>query len=65
MTPLSLFLVLFGLALHALPPRGLQQLAQRVRHWPAPLVGALVAIGLLLIGAMQPEGVAPFIYYQF
>jgi D-alanyl-lipoteichoic acid acyltransferase DltB (MBOAT superfamily) len=64
-TPLSLALVTIGLAMHALPPRGLQRLAERLRYWPAPLVGALVAIGLLLIGAMQSEGVAPFIYYQF
>ncbi|WP_066721692.1 MBOAT family O-acyltransferase [Sphingomonas pituitosa] len=64
-TPLSLALVAIGLAMHALPPRGLQQLAERMRHWPAPLVGALLALGLLLIGAMRPEGVAPFIYYQF
>lgn len=64
-TPLSFALVVIGLGMHALPSRGIQRLAERLRHWPAPFVGALIALGLLLVAAMQPEGVAPFIYYQF
>ncbi|WP_157217006.1 MBOAT family O-acyltransferase [Flavisphingomonas formosensis] len=64
-TPLSLALVLFGLAIHAAPPRGLQTLATHVRRWPAPAVGAAAALLLLIIDAMRPEGIAPFIYYQF
>lgn len=64
-TPLSLALVVIGLGMHALPRLGLQRLAASLRGWPAPLVGVLLALGLLLVGAMRPEGVAPFIYYQF
>jgi hypothetical protein len=53
------------MALHFLPPRAIQDVAVRVRTLPAALVGLATGLLILLIDAMRPEGVAPFIYYQF
>jgi hypothetical protein len=64
-TPLSLALVVGGLAIHALPVATLPALAARVRCWPAPAVGLALGALILVVDAMRPEGVAPFIYYQF
>ena len=64
-TPLSLALVALGLAIHALPERTLPWLAMRLRHWPAPALGLVIGAAILVIDAMRPAGVAPFIYYQF
>ena len=64
-TPLQLVLILFGLAIHATPPRLMQGIALRLQAWPAPALGAAVGIAVLLVDAMRFEGVAPFIYYQF
>jgi alginate O-acetyltransferase complex protein AlgI len=64
-TPLVLGLILLGMSLHALPPRAIQNVAIRVRTMPAALVGLMAGLSILVIDAMRPEGVAPFIYYQF
>lgn len=64
-TPLSLALVVAGLAIHAVPAGILQQLAARVRHHAAPVIGLSLGVLILIVDAMRPEGVAPFIYYQF
>jgi alginate O-acetyltransferase complex protein AlgI len=65
LTPLGLGLIVLGMGLHFLPVHGTQRLALRVRAMPAPLLGLLVGASILIIDAMRPEGVAPFIYYQF
>ena len=65
LTPLMLGLIVFGMALHALPPRAIQNVAVRVRAMPAVLVGLGIGALILIIDSMRPEGVAPFIYYQF
>jgi D-alanyl-lipoteichoic acid acyltransferase DltB (MBOAT superfamily) len=65
LTPLIVALIVIGMALHALPPRAIQHVAIRVRTMPAALVGLGVGLLILIIDAMRPEGVAPFIYYQF
>ena len=64
-TPSSAVLVALGLAIHALPERTLPFLATRLRRWPAPLLGLAIGAAILVIDAMRPEGIAPFIYYQF
>jgi alginate O-acetyltransferase complex protein AlgI len=64
-TPLMLALILFGLAIHFTPPYLGQTIALRVRRLPAPALGLLTGIVILIIDAMRFEGVAPFIYYQF
>ena len=64
-TPLGLALIVIGMSLHAFPPHGTQRLAMKVRTMPAALVGVLTGLAILIVDAMRPEGVAPFIYYQF
>jgi hypothetical protein len=32
---------------------------------PAITLGLLIGAGILLVEAVRPEGVAPFIYFQF
>lgn len=64
-TPLSVALIAIGLAIHAVPARALQAGAMRVRHWPASVLGLAIGTLILVIDAMRPDGVAPFIYYQF
>ena len=65
MTPLALGLILFGMAIHFTPPLLGQRVAMAVRGLPAPVLGLLVGIVILIVDAMRFEGVAPFIYYQF
>jgi len=65
LTPLMLVLILGGLAIHFAPPRLLQTIARRLRWLPAPAMGALTGLTVLIVDAMRFEGVAPFIYYQF
>jgi hypothetical protein len=50
---------------HFTPPTLAQRIALQLRTLPAPLLGLLVAVAILIIDAMRYEGVAPFIYYQF
>ena len=64
-TPLSLALVALGLAIHAAPPSLIPSLARRLRRWPAPALGLALGSLILVIDAVGPDGVAPFIYYQF
>jgi D-alanyl-lipoteichoic acid acyltransferase DltB (MBOAT superfamily) len=54
-----------GLALHFLPPDIRERLEARIGAWPALLLGLAAGAALLLILLAGPEGVAPFIYFQF
>lgn len=64
-TPLGVGLVLFGMSMHFGPPRLMQGMAMRVRAVPAPLLGLMAGVAILIVDGMRYEGVAPFIYYQF
>jgi alginate O-acetyltransferase complex protein AlgI len=64
-TPFTALLVAVGLLIHAGPPDWLPALARRASRIPAPVYGLALAAAILLIDAQRPEGVAPFIYYQF
>jgi alginate O-acetyltransferase complex protein AlgI len=65
LTPLLLGLILIGMSFHFLPRPTLQQVALRMRDLSAPALGAAIGVFILVVDAMRPEGVAPFIYYQF
>jgi D-alanyl-lipoteichoic acid acyltransferase DltB (MBOAT superfamily) len=65
LTPLVLVLIVGGMAIHFAPPRLAQTIALRLRWLPAPAMGALAGVTILIVDAMRFEGVAPFIYYQF
>jgi hypothetical protein len=64
-TPLEVALIATGLGVQAAPPRLLEGLAARLRALPAPVLGAGLAASVLVVDALRPEGVAPFIYFQF
>lgn len=55
----------FALALHLLPGDWNQRLERAIAPLPAPVLGLVFGLVLLLILAAGPEGVAPFIYFQF
>jgi len=65
LTPLLLGLILLGMSFHFMPRFSVQRVAMRVRALPAPAVGLATGLLILIVDAMRPEGVAPFIYYQF
>ena len=39
--------------------------AERLKSAPSLTLGVLIGIAILLIEAVRPDGVAPFIYFQF
>ncbi len=65
LTPLMLTLIAGGLAMHWLPPRAVEGMAERLKAAPSLTLGLLAGAAILLIEAVRPEGVAPFIYFQF
>lgn len=64
-TPLTVVLIVFGLAIHALPWDAMTRAAQRIRTLPAPAVAAGMVALMLVVDAMRYEGIAPFIYFRF
>jgi alginate O-acetyltransferase complex protein AlgI len=58
-------LVAIGLATQVFDGPLLWRLARRLSGWPAWVLGAVAAVVLTAILALGPEGVAPFIYFQF
>ena len=64
-TPFVLVLIVGGLAMHWLPRRAIEGLAERLKPAPSLTIGVLIGIAILLVEAVRPEGVAPFIYFQF
>jgi hypothetical protein len=64
-TPLLLTLIVGGLAMHWLPARAVEGLAERLKPAPSVTIGVLIAAAILLVEAARPDGVAPFIYFQF
>ena len=64
-TPLVLSLVFGGFAVHFLREDWLERVEARIRHLPPVMLGMLAGLAVVAIAAMGPEGVAPFIYFQF
>jgi alginate O-acetyltransferase complex protein AlgI len=64
-TPFLLVLIVGGLAMHWLPPRAIEGIAQRLKPAPSLTVAILIGVAILLVEAVRPDGVAPFIYFQF
>lgn len=65
LTPFLLSLIAGGIAMHWLPPRAVEGMAVRLKDAPAITMGVLIGIMILLVEAVRPDGVAPFIYFQF
>ena len=64
-TPLLLTLIVGGLAMHWLPPRAIEGMAERLKTAPSLTLALLLGVAFLLVEAVRPDGVAPFIYFQF
>ena len=64
-TPFLVGMIGFGLLMHFLPPRALERLGSLVKFAPSPALGVAVGLMMLVVEAIRPEGVAPFIYFQF
>ncbi|WP_309629090.1 MBOAT family protein [Brevundimonas sp.] len=64
-TPFLLTLIVGGLAMHWLPPRAAEGIATWLKPAPSLTMGLLVGAAILLVEAVRPDGVAPFIYFQF
>ena len=64
-TPMLLAMIVVGMSFHYAPPYAMQRVAMRIRTLKAVWVGLGVGLTILIVDAMRPEGVAPFIYYQF
>jgi D-alanyl-lipoteichoic acid acyltransferase DltB (MBOAT superfamily) len=65
MTPFMLLLVGGAVAVQFLPGNVFERTAERFQNARMVTIGAVLAISLLLMEAIGPEGVAPFIYFQF
>jgi D-alanyl-lipoteichoic acid acyltransferase DltB (MBOAT superfamily) len=64
-TPFTLGLIVLGLAMHFVPGDFSRRLALRLAAWPAWALAAGAGLGVTCIDALGPDGVAPFIYFQF
>ncbi len=64
-TPFTIALIVLGLALHAVPRDVPGRLARMIGDRPTWIWGVTAGIAIAMIDAMGPEGVAPFIYFQF
>lgn len=65
LTPFLLLLTAGAVAAQFLPGDLFERTAQRLRDMPARALGIALGGGLVLIEMVGPEGVAPFIYFQF
>jgi hypothetical protein len=64
-TPFTASILLISLSLH-LVPRDIQgRLATLIRAWPTWALGTAGGAAIAAINAAGPDGVAPFIYFQF
>lgn len=64
-TPLMVALIALGLSFNAFPRDTIQRVAKALRRAPAWRVAAFAVASLVVLEAMRPDGVAPFIYYRF
>ena len=64
-TPFTLALIVLGLALHAVPRDMPGRIARVSAAMPAWTWGVTAGVGIAMIDAIGPGGVAPFIYFQF
>jgi hypothetical protein len=64
-TPFLLLLTAGAVAVQFLPGNLFERGTEKLRDAPALLYGLMLGGGLVLIDIAGPEGVAPFIYFQF
>jgi alginate O-acetyltransferase complex protein AlgI len=64
-TPLLVLAIAVGIGLQFLPRGAGERVVAGFTHLRPALQGVAVGVVLFVITAMGPQGVAPFIYYQF
>ena len=64
-TPAVLVLVVIGIGVQYVPRRLGPVLEARAAALSPAALGAVLGVGLLAVDALGPQGVAPFIYFQF
>jgi hypothetical protein len=64
-SPFLVGMIGFGLLMHFLPPRALERLGGVAKFAPSPALGLTVGAMMLVVEAIRPQGIAPFIYFQF
>jgi hypothetical protein len=64
-TPLVLASIALMLVTQLWPPAFAKHLQERVAALGPVSLGAVGAVGLFVITTLGPQGVAPFIYFQF
>lgn len=65
LTPFVIGLIALGLLINFIPREWDLRVQRAFGELPALAQGAIVAATLVALGAMGPDGVAPFIYFQF
>lgn len=65
LTPFLAALTAGAVAMQFLPGNKIERFAEKTRDLPATALGLSLGAGLLLIEMIGPQGVAPFIYFQF
>ncbi|MGI9381728.1 MAG: MBOAT family O-acyltransferase [Methyloligellaceae bacterium] len=63
--PFLVLMVGLSLAAHFLPGDLVERMARRLEPLGAIALGLVLGFGILFIESVAPEGVAPFIYFQF
>lgn len=63
--PFLVLMVGLSLAAHFLPGDLVVRMARRLEPFGPVALGIVLGFGILLIESVAPEGVAPFIYFQF
>jgi alginate O-acetyltransferase complex protein AlgI len=64
-SPFTVCLIGLGLAMQFVPGDLSRRVALRLVIWPDWILAAASGLGVVAIDAMGPDGVAPFIYFQF
>ncbi len=64
-TPFLVGMIGIGLAMHVLPARAVEELGSAAKYLPSPALGIAIGLLMLVVEAIRPEGIAPFIYFQF
>ncbi|MDF1685820.1 MAG: D-alanyl-lipoteichoic acid acyltransferase DltB (MBOAT superfamily) [Parvibaculaceae bacterium] len=64
-TPFLVTLIAVTLLFQFTPSRLGRWLAEGIKEFPSPMLGAILGFGIFFIWAIAPNGVAPFIYFQF
>lgn len=64
-TPFVIVLIICGIVIHFIPDTFSEKLKNRYKKVPVFVQGIIIGFFFLLLSSLSPEGVAPFIYFQF